>query len=65
MSDFREAVFLNIRCQIEALISRREGMIAENKQRERRGESLAYGEKAFDDLEQSFVSIIPDPHGFE
>jgi hypothetical protein len=38
---------LNIRLQMEALISEREGMIAENKQREHLGQSMAYQEDSF------------------
>lgn len=44
MDEFR---LLDIRLQMEALISEREGMIAENRQREHRGESMAYMEDNF------------------
>lgn len=35
------------RARIESLVTEREGMIAENKQREHRGESMAYPEQEF------------------
>ena len=38
------------RIDLEALVTEREGMIAENKQREILGHSMAYGEEAFDSL---------------
>jgi len=38
---------LNIRLQMEALITEREGMIAENKQREHLEQSMAHTEEAF------------------
>ncbi len=38
---------LLVRIQLEALISEREGMIAENKQREATGNSMAYNDTAF------------------
>lgn len=38
---------LDTRLQMEALISEREGMIAENKQREYLGQAMAYVEDSF------------------
>jgi hypothetical protein len=35
------------RCRLEELITQREGMVAENKQREHLGQSLAYTEDSF------------------
>lgn len=35
------------RVQVEAVVTEREGMKAENTNREQRGESMAYGEDAF------------------
>lgn len=35
------------RCTIEAFITEREGMIAMNAERSRKGEALAYGEAEF------------------
>ena len=45
MSD--ERYLLGIRLIMERIITDREAMIADNKQREHRGESMAYGEPAF------------------
>ena len=44
-----ETQILAVRAEIEATVSRREGMIALNKTRESRGESLAYGNEAFEE----------------
>jgi hypothetical protein len=48
---------LNIRTQMEAIICRREGMIAENKQREHRGECMAYSELEFLNLHDEFMRL--------
>jgi len=40
-----EQGLLMMRCELESLITQREGMIAENKQCEIRGCSMAYKEK--------------------
>ena len=45
-----DQLVLELRCELEELITRREGMIAENTFREIQGESLAYGEGSFEDL---------------
>jgi len=42
-----EENLLEFRCELEELITAREGMIAENQQRIQRGESLAYVEQMF------------------
>lgn len=42
-----EQLILELRCELEQLITLREGMIAENTIRERCGESLAYTERYF------------------
>lgn len=42
-----EADNLWVRIQLEARISEREGMIAENKIRESRGEAMAYDDNQF------------------
>ena len=39
-----------VRFRLEELITRREAMIAENKQREHLGQSMAYVEKQFNEL---------------
>jgi len=41
---------LNIKLQMEMLITEREGMIAENLQRVHREESMAYGHEEFEEL---------------
>lgn len=38
---------LVFRCELEALITQREGMIAVNQQRERHGEAPAYNDEGF------------------
>jgi hypothetical protein len=48
---------LNIRTQMEAIICRREGMIAENKQREHRGESMAYTGDSFAQLDIELMGL--------
>lgn len=45
------------RIDLEVLITEREGMIAENQQRIRRGESLAYTEDAFNSLAQRIENL--------
>lgn len=64
MSDFQRAMLLRLRCELEQAITDREGMIAANLQRQHRGESLAYDEKAFDDLAKRIAGIAPDPHSY-
>lgn len=43
--------------QIEILITEREAMIAENKQRELQGKALAYDEQAFLALQNRFYDL--------
>lgn len=45
------------RLQIEILITQREAMIAENKQREFVGQAMAYTEKDFFNLENAFHDL--------
>jgi hypothetical protein len=52
-----EGRLLNLRIQMEELITRREGMIAENQWREWRGEDQAYHEDAFGRLENDFAHL--------
>jgi hypothetical protein len=54
MTNWQELLF---RTQIEGLISEREMMKVANKERERKGESPAYREDAFDRLIQFFSNI--------
>jgi len=49
---------LHTKIEIEALIAEREGMSAENKQREHLGQSLAYDEGAFQDLAEKMRSLL-------
>ena len=49
---------LNIRLQMETLITEREGMIAENQQRIHRGESLGYTEMQFATLSNEFTKLL-------
>jgi len=66
MSDsFREAMFLHLRADIEALVSEREGMIALNQYRIARGETIAYDEAAFQRNADQLRCVLPDPHQFE
>lgn len=65
MDNFRQAMFIHLRAQLEALISEREGMLAANLERQRRGEALAYQESAFTELANQMRCVIPDPHQFE
>lgn len=48
---------LNIRTQMEAIICRREGMIAENKQREYLGEPMAWTESSFFELDSDLMAL--------
>lgn len=43
---------------LEALITEREGMIAENKQREFQGEAMAYSHDDFIGIQQSMYGLI-------
>jgi hypothetical protein len=49
---------LNIRLQMEALISEREGMIAENQHRLSVGQSVAYGEDSFMLNAKQFTNLL-------
>jgi hypothetical protein len=52
-----ESNLLFIRVQLEALISEREAMVAENQQRQAVGSSMAYDEKAFLDNAASINAL--------
>jgi hypothetical protein len=54
MTNFEELI---VRTKIEQIVTEREGMIALNKWREMRGESLAYNELAFQEVCQSFAEV--------
>lgn len=53
-----EQRFLNIWLQAQVLISEREGMIAENKQREHAGESMAYVNNDFLENARWFQKLV-------
>lgn len=61
---FYQAVLLSNRCDLEALICQREGMIAENLQRQHRGEAMAYTEKEFNEIADQMRCIVSDVHRF-
>ena len=48
---------LNIRLQMETLITEREGMIAENQQRFHLEQSMAYTEDSFQILNRRFIEL--------
>ena len=50
-------ILLNIRLQMEALITQREGMLAENQHRLNRGEAVAYRDAAFLQLASEFMQL--------
>lgn len=50
----------NKRIELEALITEREGMIAENEHRTRNGNSIAYGDEAFDLLAAKMRALKED-----
>jgi hypothetical protein len=64
MSEFQAAMLLRILCEIESLVSEREGMIAANQDRSNRDGGISYDEKAFADNAAAFRAIAPDPHHF-
>lgn len=53
-----EQRLLNIRLQMEVLITEREGMIALNKHRDMQGYSQAYGEDAFLRVQEAFQHLV-------
>jgi len=52
-----EERLLDIRIQLEELITRREGMLAANKQVDSKKHALAYDEKAFADLASDIADL--------
>lgn len=48
---------LELRCELEELITEREGMIIENTTREIRGESWPYGKEDFESLRKSIQAL--------
>lgn len=53
----RDSWLLLLRCELEALISEREAMIAENTQRSHLGYSMAYGDDAFTVLQAKMEMV--------
>ena len=56
-----EAVVLRTQIELQALITEREGMIAENMKREWRRESMAYGEEAFQAIADEMRALKEAP----
>ncbi len=52
-----ECVLLDVRLQMEQVICAREAMIAENKQRERQGHSMAWDEESFVELTERLEQL--------
>jgi len=52
-----EKQILDIRIQMEQLITERESMIALNKERETAGNAIAYDEQAFINLAEAFIDL--------
>ena len=44
--------------ELQALITEREGMVAENMQREHHGESMAFGKEAFNVLAEQIRCLV-------
>jgi len=52
-----EQQVLELRCELEKLITEREGMIAENYCRKHQGVSLAYGDDAFEKVRKQIEEL--------
>jgi len=61
MSERTQAILFQARCELEALITRRESIVAANRQSPG-GEP--YGPHYFDELERMIRAIAPDPTMF-
>jgi hypothetical protein len=64
MSEFHAAMLLRIRCEMEALVSKRLGMIVANNICAMNNTLPIYEQDAFDDNARSLYAIAPDPHQF-
>jgi hypothetical protein len=53
-----QQILLEIRLRLEALITERAGMVAENMQRKYLGQSMAYGEDDFNILANQITYLI-------
>lgn len=61
MDDFRQAMFIHLHAEVEALVSEREGMRAANAQSP---ESQPYNEEDFKRNANQLRCVIHDPHQF-
>jgi len=64
MSEFQAAMLLRIRCEMEAIVSERHGMIVANNICAMNNAAPAYQQAAFDDNAHALRAIAPDPHHF-
>lgn len=64
-TQFEQAVMLNLRCELEVLITRREGMVAENQKCLAKGEAPKYTMGDFEEIANSISYIVPNPHNYE
>ncbi len=64
MSEFQAALLLRIRCEMEALVSQRLGMVVANNVCAMNNAPPVYEQAAFDDNARSLYAIAPDPHQF-
>jgi len=51
---------MNIKIELESLITEREGMLAENTFRSNLGQGIAYGDKAFQELADRIRALAPN-----
>jgi len=49
---------METKIKLEALITEREGMLAQNEQRLRQGYSVAYGDEAFSELAARMLKLL-------
>ena len=64
MSEFYSAVLLRIHCEMEALVSKRLGMVVANNICAMNNVPPIYDQDAFEDNARSLYAIAPDPHRF-
>jgi hypothetical protein len=55
---FKQGELLAIKAEIEALITRRETLLAENEAAKAKGEELVHGGATFNGLEDRFWNIV-------
>lgn len=61
MDDFRQAMFIHLRAELEALVSEREGMRAANSQYP---DDQPHGEGDFQRNADQLRCVLSDPHQF-